>query len=399
MLPIRFENITATDVLRLIEMKTGERKTLEYKERLAVGGREERTEFLSDISSFANASGGDILFGVSEERDAAGKSTGIPGQIKPLQIDSEAVECARIEDMIKDGIQPRIPLVQIKVIQIPETGPIIIIVRIGKSWISPHMVTFSNFSRFFSRNSSTGKVQLDVQQIGSAFALQRELGERLRDWKANRIAKATAEEGPIPLRGAKLLFHFVPAITLLNEKPALPRTFEPNTWGQGSSLMSFGKHNQRYNADGFLLTSEIHEGKESYLQVFREGALEYGDSYAFGSSEKQYIASARLEEKIARTYDTALLLLKYLQVPSPIFATITLIGVKGRTMVLPQNVVWVSYYSEPFDRDVILCPDVMLEGSPNASILLPVVNSIWQAAGLKETPYLHNNGAWQFANP
>ena len=87
MLPIRFEAIGAEDLMRLLEMKTVEHRTLEYKERLASGNREERAEFLSDISSFANAAGGDILFGIAEERDEDGKATGIPGAIKPLDME------------------------------------------------------------------------------------------------------------------------------------------------------------------------------------------------------------------------------------------------------------------------------------------------------------------------
>ena len=82
MLPLRFEEITIQDVLELVELKTAERRTLEYKERLSTGNREERTEFLSDVSSFANASGGDILYGIAEERDETGRTTGTPGAVR-----------------------------------------------------------------------------------------------------------------------------------------------------------------------------------------------------------------------------------------------------------------------------------------------------------------------------
>jgi len=60
----------------------------------------------------------------------------------------------------------------VKAIEIPERGHVLLI-RVGKSWLAPHMVSYANRTRFFSRNSSTGKVQLDVQQIGAAFAQQR----------------------------------------------------------------------------------------------------------------------------------------------------------------------------------------------------------------------------------
>lgn len=230
MLQSRFEDISADDILQLVELKIVEHRTLEYKEKLASGNREEKAEFLSDISSFANAAGGDMLFGIAEERDEAGRTTGIPGAIKPLAIDNPSLECARLEQLIESGVEPRIPLVRIKAIEIPEKG-IVIIIRIEKSWIAPHLVMFSNFSRFFSRNSSAGKYQLDVQQIGAAFTFQRAIGDRLRDWRSDRIAKAIAETGPVPMPGTKLLFHFVSLAALTSDGLLMPRKFEPQSWG------------------------------------------------------------------------------------------------------------------------------------------------------------------------
>jgi|SRR5580704_6617188 hypothetical protein len=112
----------------------------------------------------------------------------------PLPIVNPGSECNRIEQLIQTGIEPKIPVVQIKPVDVPQQG-IVIIVRIGKSWIAPHMVTYGNRSRFYARNSSTGKVQLDVHQIGAAFALQRSLGDRFGAWKSNRTAIALAGDG------------------------------------------------------------------------------------------------------------------------------------------------------------------------------------------------------------
>src|ERR1700722_12186415 len=136
MLPVRFDDISSDEILRLVEEKTSERKTLEYKEKLMIGTADERAEFLYDISSFANASGGDIIFGISDERDGTGVSTGPPSEIKPLSIANTAIECGRIENIIQTGIQPRLPVCQVKIVEIPERGPVIVI-RVGKSWIAP----------------------------------------------------------------------------------------------------------------------------------------------------------------------------------------------------------------------------------------------------------------------
>ena len=47
-------------------------------------------------------------------------------------------------------------------------GNQIVLVRIPRSWVSPHMVTHKGTSRFFARNSA-GKYQLDVSELRTAF--------------------------------------------------------------------------------------------------------------------------------------------------------------------------------------------------------------------------------------
>jgi hypothetical protein len=252
----------------------------------------------------------------------------------------------------------------------------------------------ANRTRFFSRNSSSGKVQLDVHQIGAAFAEQRGIGERLRAWKTDRISKTISGEGPVPLTGARMLFHFIPAAMLMVDRQPLSRVFDRSKWGSGRLLMSLSPESWRYNADGFLLTSrETTDEGRSYLQVFKDGSLEYGDSYVLRWNGRGAIPSGILEEKLVATFEQALSLLKSLEVSPPIYVTLTLIGVKGAKLATP-------YYSDgdeshPIDRDVIVCPDVEIqnvaEDHPYPTTLLPIVNSVWQAAGIAQSLYIRQD--------
>jgi hypothetical protein len=390
MLPVPFDDISSADVLKLVEEKTSERKTLEYKAQLNIGTGDEKAEFLADISSFANAAGGDIIFGISDERDEEGKATGIPGTIVPLSITNAETERGRISQLIETGIQPRIPGIQVKVVLIPEAGPVIVI-RVPKSWIAPHMVSYANRTRFFSRNNIVGKLQLDVQQIGAAYAQQRGLGERLRSWKADRIGKAIAGEGPVPMEGSQILYHFVTASTLTDDAPSLPRSFDIQKLFSRFRLLYTSPQSARYNADGVLVISNrTQNNRQSYLQVFRDGSLEYGDSLMFDDRNGNPLPSQIFEQKIVERFADAVSLLKELESPEPIFVAVTLLNMKGRNMALP-NSIW-DYTSAPFDRDTILSPDMLIENLrdnfPHRDTLLPIVNSIWQAAGIEETPYL-----------
>jgi predicted HTH transcriptional regulator len=61
-------SITAADVQQLVTDRTTEGRTIEFKRDLPGPKESDRKEFLADVSSFANAVGGDLIFGV-EERD------------------------------------------------------------------------------------------------------------------------------------------------------------------------------------------------------------------------------------------------------------------------------------------------------------------------------------------
>ena len=204
--------------------------------------------------------------------------------------------------------------------------------------------------------------------------------------------------------GPKLLFQFVSSALLVSDDSLLPRKFDPQTWGRSAEAMSLSGGIRRYNADGYLIASDnIRDGLRSYLQVFRDGSLEYGDSYALDSHGGDHIPSRLFEEKLGRTFNSALTFLGQLEVSSPIFVTLSLIGVKGKTMALPEQMQRVSFNlkSDPFDRDLIVCPDVLLESEPQSvdvsDTMLPIVDGIWQAAGLAHTPYKDSGDRWLFA--
>ena len=56
--------IRETDLLSLIEQPVMEDKSTEYKEALTLQNDEAKRKFLAGIASFANASGGDLIYGM-----------------------------------------------------------------------------------------------------------------------------------------------------------------------------------------------------------------------------------------------------------------------------------------------------------------------------------------------
>jgi predicted HTH transcriptional regulator len=95
------KNITEERINSLKENLVAEDKHLEYKLTLPNEKYDDKKEFLSDVSSFANADGGVIFFGIKAKN-------GIPEEIPGLEIDNPEKEILRLENLLRTSIEPRI---------------------------------------------------------------------------------------------------------------------------------------------------------------------------------------------------------------------------------------------------------------------------------------------------
>src|SRR5580658_7772679 len=113
MIPKIFDAIQKSDIDALITDGVNESKTLEYKQQLPGLTDEDKKEFLADVSSFGNASGGDIIFGIKGAVNAKGQKSGSPEKVEPLMGNSADQTKLRLEEIIRNNINPRLR-VQIK---------------------------------------------------------------------------------------------------------------------------------------------------------------------------------------------------------------------------------------------------------------------------------------------
>jgi hypothetical protein len=137
----------------------------------------------------------------------------------------------------------------------------------------------------------------------------------------------------------------------------------------------------------------------SYVQLFRNGCLEYCDGYILNVGNERGrpgdIPSKAFEEKLVGRFGNAVLTLNRLGVEDPIDMSCTLVNVKD----CPLSRDGISFYHDDvqhkFDRQVIQTPDLQIdrtEPTPYRNSLPAIVVSIWQANGYEETPWLRNWG-------
>lgn len=387
MIPKEIDNIMEEDLQFLKDNSVLEGKTIEYKQQLPSNSVSDKKQFLADISSFANASTGDLIFGVVEER-------GIPQSIEGLDIADIDEEKLRLENMIRDGLEPRITGTSIKPIPLSNSRTVLVI-RVPKSWNSPHRVIYDGHDKFYSRNSS-GKYPIDVAELRIAFNLSEALADRIRRFRPERISKIIANETPIPLNDtAKIVLHVLPVIS-----------FSPAQRYDLTDLTSKGLHltpmycsgwDSRYNFDGMLTFAGVRERKShSYVQLFGNGIIEAVEGLLLSPrGQRLIIPSIRYEQELISSLTDYLAVLKTLEVEPPIFIFLTLLGVKGYSMGMDK---WKYDIDEThtIDRDILQLPEVIIE-SYNVipeKVLKPCFDSIWNACGFPRALYYNDEEKW-----
>lgn len=395
MIQKRFELIDKSDIDALVANAVSEGKTIDYKETLPGNSDGDKKEFLKDISSFANASGGDVIYGIQEKRDASGKATGLPDAAKGLAGVNIDQETLRLDNVIRNGIAPRIGGVQIKGIAGFPDGPVIVI-RVPKSWAAPHMITFQSESRFFSRTNA-GKYPLDVTEIRSAFALSETLPEKVRRFREERIARIVADETPVPLaHSSRTVLHILPIASLdptylinLGKVADPRRRLRP----MGASGWS-----SRYNFDGFVTyDGDMNAPSLGYVQVFRNGTIEAVESALLAHRNQHgigIIENVRFEDRLINALTAYLNEAQSWGIEPPYFVMLTLIGV--RNFVITNRVDW-SDGLHPIDRDTLMLPDILIEeGLSNVgAVLRPAFDALWQASGLSGSWNYDQDGNWK----
>jgi predicted HTH transcriptional regulator len=203
MINIELEKVQESDLLILVNNGTIESKSLEFKKELTM----DREEFLADISSFANASGGDIIYGMSEDR-----ATGKPKPLDGLDVENIDQEILTLENLIRDLIKPRIvPGVSFRSVPLKNTK-VALVVRVPRSINGPHGVYYrgNKHGKFYTR-SSNGKHPMDVGELRNAFNLSETIIDRIRNFRMDRVGKIIADETPVHLvNNPKVTLHLLP---------------------------------------------------------------------------------------------------------------------------------------------------------------------------------------------
>ncbi len=406
------DSITEQDIQELIDTQIdaqkAERKTVEYKQAFPSGADNDKKEFLADVSSFANTAGGNLLFGIEER-------AGIPVKITGIQVDDADAYKLRLESMLRDGIAPRLPRVDVHPVALnSKPNHYVFILRVQKSWLTPHRVSFKDHGHFYARNSG-GKFRLDVTELRTAFELSGTIVEHIRDFRTERLSRiSTGEETPILLdeQAPKLILHMIPSsafnpsmsvdIKLLNDyskwdlmRPLVVWDMQPPT-----SL--------RFNLDGIVRTAQWTKSAATptmipagYVQVFRNGIVEIVDVTILGiNDDKKVLLGEVFEIRLLQAVKKHMELQQFLGIEPPVFIMVSFLGVKGYKINRgASSFNHIGNYTEEIDRANLIIPEVMIDtfdGGNNhiTEVMRPIFDTTWNAANYAFSPNYDEDGKY-----
>jgi hypothetical protein len=389
-----FDTISKIDIDSLISNKVLESKTLEYKLELPGNTDKDKKEFLADVSSFGNASGGDLIYGLKAAVDSNGQKTGTAESVVPLTGVTPDTAKLWLEDVIRNGIAPRLR-VQIK--EVTGWGTkgegFVIVVRVPQSPASPHMVTFDKSSRFYSRNSA-GKYPLDVQEIRAAILATESQADRIKRFRENRIGKIVADETPVVLaQPSRLILHIIPISSFLNNE-RLINPSDQNLMTQFKPIITNG-WDGRINLDGHVTWSGDKQSSLGYCQIFTNGTIEAVITPVVYPKQNQTkgIPSLYHEVQLVNAISHYLKAYKSFGIMPPVSIFITVVGCKGAFI---ETGAAFSFTGHLIERDTIFFPDVVIDSLDVdiPKVMKPSFDILWNACGYVGSSNYDSNGNW-----
>jgi Putative DNA-binding domain len=378
------EDITGDDLASLISGGVAEGRTIEYKRQLPGNSDADKKEFLADASSFANTSGGDLIFGMDE-------SHGLPTQVVGLQSGDLDLEIRRLDSILSSGLDPRIRYRSMLVACAGDQR--VLFVRVEHSWFGPHRVIFKGHDKFYARNSG-GKYSLDVNELRTAFTLSETVIQRIRAFRTDRIIALSNNQAPVPFMATpKIVLHCIPIqaftggashdVISLYDEPLRLKPMIATTW------------DRRLNLDG-IITFGGTGPSYSYTQVYRTGIIEtvQGRLLASVSGTIHVIPSASYEMHLREYLSYCLGLLQELGASTPVLVALSFVQVRGLQLAVERG--GYPEYGEPIATDTLILPETVVEDFSMSidKILRPLFDLVWNASGYARSLNFDANGAW-----
>jgi hypothetical protein len=378
----RLDAVTEADLQALIDHEVRESRTLDYK-RDWPSERDARIEIAKDVCAFANSLGGDLVFGIQEEGGAA-------AEIVPLRLANLDADLLTLTNALHDLLEPRVGGgLHAHPVSLEDGGHVIVL-RVSASPGAPHRVTRDN--HFYTR-TSVGKAPMDVHGIRHAFAASTALGQQIRAFRDDALARIERRENPIPnLDFPVCICHVVPVTAF-----SRPETHGIDALAvAANALRGVSKahlHGPQVNLDGVMYQTHREDPRGDYVQLYRNGAVElaYADLLfrsPLDSTNGESMRPDLYEIPLVRQGVPAIFAtLAALEVAPPAYLMLSWLVGPGIRIAVERPHNRADFIALPAHLCRISAPPIYLEdfGADPLTVLRPAFDVLWNAVGVAHT--------------
>lgn len=354
----------------LVDNHVAERRNLEFKRDVPGRNDEQIKEFLADVTSLANAQGGDIIYGIEDE---SGVAASLPG----IEVEDHDTEILRLESSLQANVAPRLTGVRTHWAPLAN-GKGAIIMRVPGSLIAPHRVIYKNSGRFYGRNSR-GKYEMDVHELRLAFTQSEQLPLRFRQLHAEAIAAAKGADMPFAIEAAPAVVISVAPLGLFREAHSIPITRDhalvPHRVGGFSAIDTIEgvlQHAPIATDTGTVGSFAITHRTGRTDSAFVIGGVRPGNN----GKELRLVWPAAFEQGLRDMAISTQSRLHQFGVEGPWVVLVSVFGVKGFQIILSDG-----YPTKVAFRDQVLLGQHVIERI-DAAALLPFAEAFWLLFGI-----------------
>lgn len=356
-----FKEWTEEDLLILLDNDDfRESQFLDYKRTFEFleGDKSQKSkgkdEFRNDVCSFANADGGDLIFGISERN-------GLASNIMPISIDN----IDRFELDLRNAllpIMPSMPPVDFRFIAV--SGGYVVVVHIEKSVFKPYMtVENQTVFRFFVRRGNR-KEAMSYSEISNNFLHAASLTSEIKRFRLERISELLEDN-----TGLFGVIHVIPS-TFRNPSDFIPMC----DWGKAGKLPLPQELNHHVrgrmlpNVDGIWFPSDDGLRDFELLRLFDNGIVELKqDLYIRTIRENEYLVSDEFISAIEDIVEGTAGVYRSLERHATVYVCTSVIGCKGYWNYDSASAIRPA--PSKVDRDRILCAPIEIKDILDAELV------------------------------
>ena len=396
LLDMNLDKITEAELNNLISNGVPESLTIDYKRetyRKSDDDKSNNCRFLTDVSSFANTIGGDILIGINE-------ANGLPTSFNPFIGDIDA-EVLRLQSIALSGIEPRITNLTIRAV--PVAGGHIIIVRVLRSFAPPHRVIAKNNNRFYAR-AGTRNYEPNVDQLRHLFTDTPHILERIRSFLADRLVKIAAGDTPTPLgQSGKVVLHVIPIPSFVDGRMAdiVTQLAKGSHVPVPLAVVGLPSYNG-VNLDGYLNYSlGVPGDRLAYAQFFRNGAIKGVGELKNDDNVNSRFITKDLTNVVVSRVRQYLNVLKAYDLGLPVYVFLSFCNATRVVYRYDDGSGAAWNDSRPLSREIVSLPEIYIDrfDVDVIDVMRPALNTLWNAVGFQGCDRYNDLVKWRDSNP